>query len=278
MSTAVSQKRLWRLRGGLSYALGVRRMSGDCMRVLIGHCTFCALVRRCSLSCFHECYQFIAACGPLPAAVWPGCIAELRCFRGMLPLLVSDWGLPWNREVYATDASLDGFGISVATWPTADVSAIGRVPERDRFRDEDAMSARRSALGAAGLLEAAGLCVDGPPKPVTRSPLEGELAGAMGELPRQDLELNEDFVEVPARLLRHGLWRSCSWGKWQFAGDIGELEARALTKGLRRGAQTFHGRNLRQLILVDNLGVCLAFNRGRSKSLRILKQIRLSVL
>ena len=48
----------------------------------------------------------------------------------------------------------------------------------------------------------------------------------------------------------------------------------ALLKSLARIAHTRWGRNIRQLLLVDNMAVALAFDRGRPRNYKMLRIIR----
>ena len=52
------------------------------------------------------------------------------------------------------------------------------------------------------------------------------------------------------------------------------LDARALVMSLRRVALSLHGGDARQILIVDNFGVCLCFDRCRSKNFELLNQIR----
>ena len=151
LRTTLTLKRFTRLHRALGHALSLRRVSGDCVRVLVGHCTFCALVRRPGLSVFHDVDKFMNSVGPEGAELWASARRELEVFRGLLVLLVSDWWTPWNRDVLASDASLTGYGVASSRWTVAEVSRIGRVRERDRFLDPSVVSARRSAIRASGL-------------------------------------------------------------------------------------------------------------------------------
>ena len=85
--------------------------------------------------------------------------------------------------------------------------------------------------------------------------------------------LERDFKEVPSHLLRASLWSPCLWGRWDYEANILELEARVLVKGLRRVALSTFGHDIRQLLLVDNLSVCLEFDRSRGSSYSLLQQI-----
>ena len=71
-------------------------------------------------------------------------------------------------------------------------------------------------------------------------------------LAKKDYIIDESFSEVPARLMAHPLWSTCFSGIWQYMENIGVLEARALVASLRRIALTFFGRDVKQVLLVDN--------------------------
>lgn len=59
-------RRLWRLRYALEEVLSARQVTGRAVEKLVGHCTFLALIRRESLSCFAHVYSFIRECRHLP--------------------------------------------------------------------------------------------------------------------------------------------------------------------------------------------------------------------
>jgi hypothetical protein len=171
--------------------------------------------------------------------------------------LRSDWWLQWNRFVYSSDSSLYGFGVCTSEWTRDVVARVGRVSERSRFKSLTSVGAREAAFRAHAAIH-----VD-------------EIVDANGVIDTNDhWERVSDFPEVPSDLLVFKLWKPCLWGAWQFEEDILVLEARALVKGMRRFARTIFGRNVRQLFLVDNMSVCLAFDRSRSRSFRLLIQIR----
>ncbi|CAK0820065.1 unnamed protein product, partial [Prorocentrum cordatum] len=210
LQTRPSLKRVWRVRQALVGVLQMRAVRGHDLRALLGHCTYLGLVRRPVLSVFHTCYRFVSKMQNDCAPLWRSCREELEAFKGLLPMIVSDWWLPCNRWVQCSDASETGYGISGSYWDLESLNVVGRCRERRRFRTEEGQEARRSALTAAGLgefLEAnvgeAKLCVD-----------EGEKWLIETTLPEGDYELDPDFSEV---------------------------------------------------LLVDNLGVALAFDRSRSQ-------------
>ena len=134
--------------------------------------------------------------------------------------------------------------------------------EQTRFKPKDQGAAQETAFAAAGLVrdEAAQKC----------SLLEDgyTLTGA------DYWESDPKSPEIPNGLLHHSLWAPKLCGKWMFAKDMLILEARALVKTVQRLARTRLGKNIRQLMLVDNMGVCLAFDRSRCRNFGLLIQVR----
>ena len=76
-------------------------------------------------------------------------LEELQAFWGLMPLLSSDWWLPWSSGVHAFDASLYGYGVSYSEVDVQTVAEIGRVPEKSRFR-LGSSNAREHAARTAG--------------------------------------------------------------------------------------------------------------------------------
>ena len=190
--------------------------------------------------------------------IWDTVKDELRMFRDLMIFLESDWRRQWNPFVVATDASEAGWGISGAYWERSRVADVGRVTERSRFKRMVGRSARDHALHLA----------EHGPSVATSSHVDPDA-------PPEDVwKIRGDFPEVPAELLRPSLWASKGHGQWQHVEDILVLEARALVKGLHRVACSSFGRNVRQLLLVDNMAVSLAFERRRSTTFRLLIHIR----
>ena len=146
-------------------------------------------------------------------------------------------------------------------WPTVveeleAAKTVGRLSERERFKRRAGHSARESALEL----------------------LHAEAPGPL-DVPEQELaeagwETSRSFSEVPAWLLDKDRWDVKRSGKWQFAEGIYELESRALVMSLSRIACSKRGRDIRQLLLVDNMAVALSFERHRSKNFSVLKAIR----
>ena len=158
--------------------------------------------------------------------------------------------------VSSSDASLHGYGVCTRFLPPEIVAAIGRVPERERFRRGPAVGARTS-----GLIDS---CLD------HAHPEDQSIA----DLLKAGWEVDKDFIEVPRALLHKADWEVKLHGKWKHADDILVLEGYALLKSLVRIAGTKHGQNVRLLLLVDNLPIALSFERRRSRKFKVLRLIR----
>ncbi|CAK0899857.1 unnamed protein product [Prorocentrum cordatum] len=234
MRSGVSDGRFWKVYLGLGGLLARGRATGRALEVVLGHCTFCGLALRGSLSCWHASYRFIQRHYLEPARLWAEVVKEIKMFRGLLTLMVQDWWRPWNCCVLQTDASESGWGMAQSFWPQHVVEQVGRLPERARFRSALGRPARESALAAANLARdsSGALCsfadVDNP--------------DSLASDPLSSWELDPGFAEVPWQWLRKGAWETVRSGVWRFAEDILILEARALVKSIQRLAKTAHGR------------------------------------
>ena len=82
------------------------------------------------------------------------------------------------------------------------------------------------------------------------------------------------FAEVPHEMLDPKDWETLCARPYNHAEDTTPLEARAVLRGLEGIAFTELGRNLRQLMLCDNLGLTFAIERWRTRSYKTLMVIR----
>ena len=107
LRSRIHPKRLWKVHHGIVGLLRRKRCVGRTLEVVIGHCTFCGLMNRRSLACFHTVYAFIHRHYYEVATLWPSVVEELEAFKGCLFLMVQDWWRPWNRMVSSSDARLE---------------------------------------------------------------------------------------------------------------------------------------------------------------------------
>lgn len=86
----IQPKRLWRVHQGLCGLLRRGRCSGQALEKNLGHRTFCGLMNRRSLSCFHAVYAFIHVNYGSVSKLWETVCQELTAFMGLLFMMVQD--------------------------------------------------------------------------------------------------------------------------------------------------------------------------------------------
>ena len=261
MRTRVNPNRLWKMFQAIAGLMRRGRCVGRVLEILIGHLTFCGLVRRPSLCVFHTVYKFIHRHYGEVAPLWESVREELQAFQGLLFMLVQDWWRPWNRLVSSSDASLTGYGICHSWWEQRIVAKCGRLLERTRFKRMGGHSAREEALTAAGFRR----------EGQRWEPVSSVAAKSLEEA---GWEVDKSFEEVPARLLKREVWAPKLWGTWRFNDGILILEALAVLKSVKKIALTRFGHDIRQLHLSDNMSVVLSIERSRSKIFKLLRVIR----
>ena len=99
------------MRWGARCFLRLKKVSGWQLEAVLGHVTFLCLLRRELLSTFHTVYRFAREAYGDFRPLWPSAQQELETFLGAMVFIEADWGMPWTPGVYASDASLYGFGV-----------------------------------------------------------------------------------------------------------------------------------------------------------------------
>lgn len=150
LCTAPTGRRLRFLRRALGRCLSLSNSTGECVEVLLGHCTYTALACRLLLCVFSASYAFVRSAGPRATKIWPTVRESFKHFRGLLALCTSDWMRQWSTYVTQTDASESGYAIATSTWPREVVASWGRTTERSRFKRLPGGSARAHTLVSAG--------------------------------------------------------------------------------------------------------------------------------
>ena len=117
------------------------------MEVIIGHLSFCFLLRREFLSILSAVYGFARKATGMRMTLWSAVRRELRWAVAVLPLAYRKLDARWHGRVVATDASPSGLGAVHCEKPLSEVSQHGRVNERWRYQrgQERAAQARLHA-------------------------------------------------------------------------------------------------------------------------------------
>lgn len=99
--------------------LAQRTITGHQLASVVGSLTWCMLVRRPALQCFHRVYRFVLSRKGKPSQLWPSAFRELVVACGLLPLLSADLAAPMASRLIASDACEFG-GAVVAAVPRRD--------------------------------------------------------------------------------------------------------------------------------------------------------------
>ena len=250
-------KRYWKLRRTLEWCLGRENLTGRALEVILGHCTYFALLERSVLSVFASCYKYVKSNYWRSAPIWASVRAELLAFYGLMPMVVCDFSRGWSTSTVMYDSCPEGYGAVVAERSLVDVEALGRCRERSRFK-KTSLGPRARALWD--------LDPDDPLSIRTPPPL----ADNVGE----NWVVEGDFPEVPLSFVRDSSWEVtlCDTWKYKMAVHMGEARAAVLSAG--QVAMVRSNRGKRHLMIGDNLGVTLALERKRACAYPLLIQIR----
>ena len=253
-------KRIWSLIWAFEY-LACHRVSTELVQRLLGHAMVACVINRGGMCVFRKLYDFVQS-GCRPRRLNSEERRECLIFSGILPLLVADLRRPWTTTVTATDASPEGWGVCEREADLQQVQAIGKWQERWRFRrlDPSEWKPRERAVGGNPFTDA--------------HTVKGSL-DMVDEL--DQYTVNVGFPEVPQSFLDKDCWSTVSMGRWKHHTEhITLKEGRALVLALRRLSRAQRHRGRRHLVLLDNMALCFAVNKGRSHNfglLRILQQI-----
>ena len=274
LTASLTEKRYWKLDRGIAWLLRRGRCTGIMLEVFLGHFVFAAMLVRSSLSCFHSCYRFVQAHYGEDILMWSSVFCEIRTFKGLLPPLHCNWRSPWSGFVTFTDASEYGWGIVSGHLDPEVVARHGRVKERSCWKCGAELAPRRTALENMQKVTTPMPNGSSLPREAPTPVGEAEFANLVAADGSPTGDVNERFPELDDSILNPGPYKVAKYDRWTDAEDIFLGESRALLFGMRRAAGTRPGKLRRLLFIVDNMAVCLAFSKGRSRRFDVLVQIR----
>ena len=205
-----SAKRWWRIWETLGWTLKRRTLSGRQADVLVGHCTYVALLRRESLSISDGVNRSMSTNYVGQHKGWVNVRNELWTFRSLMLTLESSWEGDWSHDVLALDACMSGYAGVATAAPAAFVRSVGRVKERAIFKHSAHAQAREVALSRISRYEASDFVDDA-----------------------NGLELDLNFPETPVKLIRESTWANIVSGAC-YKHEISTCLRRALSFHLSR--------------------------------------------
>ena len=107
----VKSKRLWRLKSALQQLAKTPKCIGKLLEIVVGHITWCMLIRRGSLGFLNYTYRFIAGNYDKAACIPLSVRCELNNIKNLLPSFRVDCSAVWDDTLQASDASTTGLGV-----------------------------------------------------------------------------------------------------------------------------------------------------------------------
>ncbi len=281
--------RTWRLWGAIRAVLRRRRISGDCLRVLIGHINFHFLLARPLLSTLSACYAFASNHIGNRFPMWPAVRKELKIVLGLLFTVERDLSSRVNSTVHVGDSSDRGFGLMATQADSRHVKHELRHQEKWRF-----LVSREPHFPSVG---------NGSPDQCLQDDASDSFRGSapdagVGTRTRYGLELQQKLQEAERTTIFPGLqrkdrsqekptpttilqvhsipevserwsdptrWDLIASGPWERLDEhINVKEARVALMSLRRLSRSVANMNSTCLTLCDNLVSVMMFEKGRS--------------
>lgn len=288
VTVRAKRERAWKLWLTTRALLRRRRISGEMLRVWIGHINFHFLLARPLLSCLSACYAFASKHRHHRYPMWDSVRKELKLILGLIFTVEKKLSSPVNREVHVGDSSDRGYGLMSTHASTKHVQQELEHKEKWRFivSDEPSLS-----HGGGGPLEAecdgSGIEFNGSTAqagvgsltkygkqlaerleeeentPLFKSKRDRLLGPVSKSLPTL-LEVHP-IPEVSSRWTDPTRWKLLSCGPWRLTDEhINVKEARVALMGLRRLCRSVSNMGTTCLSLCDNMCATLMFEKGRS--------------
>lgn len=235
----------------LRWLSGRPRVSGRVLERVIGHCIHFFMLRRELLSIFRSVYDFKTAHYTTQKRLWRSAADECRWAANLLVICEADLKKSWSSTLTASDACLSGTATCSLELEPSEIRIMGSCRELWRFRSNDPSCKARDSV----------LALD-PFKDV-----ETVLPWHVLEDP---FRINQQFPNVRKDVATSPEWKLQFSARMTKAEHITILEGRASLQSFRHKLRSVNHFGKRHLHLGDNLGMVLAFDRGRAKAIPLL--------
>ena len=208
------------------------------------------------LAIFRSVYDFKTACYNKPCKLWKSAAEECRIAAALILTCYADLRKPWSSDITVSDACLSGTAVAALEVDSHVVQTVGRCREMWRFKSKDPLSRARDAA----------LSLDPFVHHETVMPMSHE--------ERDPFQLNLDFQHVPHEIACSPEWKVQFASRMTKPEHITLLEGRGTVQAIRHKMRVEGNFGKKPLHLGDNLGMVLAFDRGRAKSVPLLLYCR----
>ena len=227
------------------------KVSGKAIERIVGHCIHFFMLKREFLSIFRSVYSFKDVCYHKQCRLWKTAARECEWAAELLWICESDLAKPWSSEITASDACLSGTATCTLKSDSKCVQQIGKTRELWRYKGNGAALKARDAVRKL-------------------DPFSDVETAVPWKSLFDPFQLNEDFQDVPFEIANSTEWKLQFASQMHHKEHITILEGRATVQSIRHVARSVANFNKRHLHLGDNLGMVLAFDRGRAKAVPLL--------
>lgn len=227
------------------------RITGRSLERIIGHCIHLFMLRREFLSIFRSIYDFKTANLHRRARLWKSAAAECEWASHLLVLCESDLRKPWSGHITVSDACLSGTATCAMETDPRVVQQVGQGRELWRFRSSLPSKKARDTV----------LALD---------PFKDLETALPWDAVYDPFQLNHEFQNVPREIALSADWKVMFSSRMYLKEAITVLEGRATLPSIRHKSRSIRHFGCKHLHLGDNLGMVLAFDRGRAKAIPLL--------
>ena len=227
------------------------RITGRSLERIIGHCIHLFMLRREFLSIFRSVYDFKTANLHRRARLWKSAAAECEWASHLLVLCESDLRKPWSGHITVSDACLSGTATCAMETDPRVVQQVGQGRELWRFRSSLPSKKARDTV----------LALD---------PFKDLETALPWDAVYDPFQLNHEFQNVPREIALSADCKVMFSSRMYLKEAITVLEGRATLQSIRHKSRSIRHFGCKHLHLGDNLGMVLAFDRGRAKAIPLL--------
>ena len=238
----LSSGRRCKLQQAIIHIVKQRKITGYQLRIVLGHLSWSCLLYRCLLSAFCNVYKFAEIAKQKQLRVWQGVIRELVIIRDLLPLCRNVLHLPVSRVVYVSDACGSGYAVGSCDMSLTQVRRISATDDRWRYSGDCDLDPRTFALTQEHVIS------------------HERWSHGFTLLSKHDIDEHKWKVEFQA--------------PYKFQEPIHIKEIRGIVAVVGRLTRCTRYPNHFHLAFGDNLGVCLALQKGRCHDPTMLQQCR----
>ena len=227
------------------------KVTGKCIERIVGHCIHFFMLKRELLSIFRSVYDFKTAHYSSPSRLWRTAADECRWAADLLWICESDLAKEWSGHATVSDACLTGTATCALNLNSLQAHSIGANRELWRYK------------GSTISIKARDVVQKLDPFCDVRTVFDPGLVN-------DPFQLNSEFQNVPYHIACSDEWKFQFSSRMKMKEHITILEGRATVQSIRHKCRSSQHFNKHHLHFGDNLGMVLAFDRGRAKSIPLL--------